>query len=90
MINTLVDEARLVEEYEGIYLPFAAEIEKSLSAFFVRAGQAPFAKKMEIDASEVQSLSKGQAEAVHSVLTGRVCALTADRALEKQQHLRLY
>ncbi len=88
LINLLVDEARLVEEYEGIYLPFAAEIEKELASFFVDAAQISFAQSMTVHPSELSSLSPGQAEAVHSVLNGRVCALTGGPGTGKTTTLK--
>lgn len=76
LINQLIDEGRLVDAYEGVYLSFSAEIERSLAAFFIEAGAERVGVSPDITSDELSALSQGQAEAVGTLVACRVCTLT--------------
>ncbi len=76
LINQLIDEGRLVDAYEGVYLSFSAEIENALATFFIEAGAERSVLPTSIEPDELSELSAGQAEAIGTLVAGRVCTLT--------------
>ncbi len=76
LINQLIDEGRLVDAYDGVYLSFSAEIEHTLATFFVEAGSERSVLSPPIKPDELSALSAGQAEAIATLVAGRVCTLT--------------
>ncbi|MGB0646302.1 MAG: ATP-dependent RecD-like DNA helicase [Bradymonadia bacterium] len=76
MVNALIDEGRLVEEFDGVYLSFAAEIERSLAEFFISASTQSISNLAPVEPAELSELSQGQGLAVSTLMSRRVGTLT--------------
>ena len=77
MVNALIDEGRLIEEFDGVYLSFAAEIERSLADFFISASIESSSVLAPVEQDELSELSQGQGLAVSTLMSRRIGTLTA-------------
>ena len=88
LLNALVEESRLIEDNEAIYLPFAADVERSLAKFFAEYGRQKVKCVPPIRDEELSALSDGQAEAVRTLVEQRVCTLTGGPGTGKTTTLK--
>lgn len=88
LLNELVDEARLIEEEDAIYLPFAAETEVAVAEFFSTASESATAIVPALRNEELTDLAEGQADAVRMLVEHRICALTGGPGTGKTTTLR--